>query len=112
MLVFLFSRDIVRLLLEHDASTNIVDAKGSTPLHLAAWSGNADIARLLLRGHTMCNVNLTVSQNCYIASKWYICRRFVYYYSSGIENVQSYYKVKETIESTCYCVVNVLSWFL
>ncbi|KAI4463924.1 ankyrin repeat and sterile alpha motif domain-containing protein 1 [Holotrichia oblita] len=55
----MLTEDIVRLLLEHDASTNIVDTKGSTPLHLAAWSGNADIARLLLRGHSMCNVNLT-----------------------------------------------------
>ena len=55
-------RDIVRLLLEHEASVNIVDSKGSSPLHLAAWSGNADIARSLLKGSSVCNVNLTVSE--------------------------------------------------
>ncbi|XP_057659691.1 ankyrin repeat and SAM domain-containing protein 1A-like isoform X6 [Diorhabda carinulata] len=52
-------KEIVKLLLEHDASTNIVDSKGSSPLHLAAWSGNVDIVRLLLSGPSMCNVNLT-----------------------------------------------------
>ncbi|XP_017779246.1 PREDICTED: uncharacterized protein LOC108564669 isoform X2 [Nicrophorus vespilloides] len=51
-------KDIVRLLLEHDALTNIVDSKGSSPLHLAAWSGNVDIVRLMLSGHSYCDVNL------------------------------------------------------
>jgi len=56
-----FSREIVELLLAHEASTNIVDLKGSSPLHLAAWSGNEDIVRLLLQ-HEMAppNVNLQV----------------------------------------------------
>lgn len=54
--------EIVKLLLEHDASPNIVDSKGSSPLHLAAWSGNVDIVRLLLSGPSICNVNLTVSK--------------------------------------------------
>ncbi|KAF2893545.1 hypothetical protein ILUMI_12628, partial [Ignelater luminosus] len=52
-------KEIVKLLLDHDASTNIVDSKGSTALHLAAWSGNVDIVRLLLCGPSICNVNLT-----------------------------------------------------
>nr|XP_022903921.1 ankyrin repeat and sterile alpha motif domain-containing protein 1B-like isoform X1 [Onthophagus taurus] len=56
-------REIVRLLLEHDASINIVDSKGSTPLHLAAWSGNADIARMLLKGPSLCNVNSTTKDD-------------------------------------------------
>ncbi|XP_063913251.1 ankyrin repeat and SAM domain-containing protein 1A isoform X2 [Zophobas morio] len=56
-------REIVRLLLEHDASANIVDVKGSSPLHLAAWSGNVDIVRLLLSGPSICNVNLTTKDD-------------------------------------------------
>lgn len=56
----LFFREIVKLLLQHDASTNIIDVKGSSPLHLAAWSGNIEIVRLLLSGPSICNVNLTV----------------------------------------------------
>lgn len=59
--LFLLYREIVKLLLEHEASTNIVDVKGSSPLHLAAWTGNVDIVRLLLGGPSVCNVNLTVS---------------------------------------------------
>lgn len=55
------SREIVKLLLEYDASPNIIDSKGSSPLHLAAWSGNVDIVRLLLSGPAICNVNLMVS---------------------------------------------------
>uniref|UniRef100_A0A1Y1M4N1 Uncharacterized protein n=1 Tax=Photinus pyralis TaxID=7054 RepID=A0A1Y1M4N1_PHOPY len=56
-------KEIVRLLLDHDASPNIVDSKGSTALHLAAWSGNVDIVRLLLCGPSICNVNLTTKAN-------------------------------------------------
>ncbi|XP_074026143.1 ankyrin repeat and sterile alpha motif domain-containing protein 1B isoform X4 [Leptinotarsa decemlineata] len=56
-------REIVKLLLEHDASTNIVDSKGSSPLHLAAWSGNVEIVRLLLSGPSICNVNLTTKDD-------------------------------------------------
>jgi hypothetical protein len=53
---------VVQLLLAHEASTNILDVKGSSPLHLAAWTGNVDIVRLLLcRGPSVPNVNLTVS---------------------------------------------------
>lgn len=59
-------REIVKLLLEHDASPNIVDSKGSSPLHLAAWSGNVDIVRLLLSGPSICNVNLTVTTYIHI----------------------------------------------
>uniref|UniRef100_A0A2R5L4L3 Putative cask-interacting adaptor protein caskin n=1 Tax=Ornithodoros turicata TaxID=34597 RepID=A0A2R5L4L3_9ACAR len=51
-------RDVVALLLDHEASVNVVDNKGSTPLHLAAWTGNTDIVRLLLeRGPSVPNVN-------------------------------------------------------
>ncbi|XP_044737576.1 ankyrin repeat and sterile alpha motif domain-containing protein 1B-like isoform X2 [Chrysoperla carnea] len=57
-------REIVRLLLAHEASTNIVDVKGSSPLHLAAWTGNVDVVRLLLcHGPSVPNVNLTTKDN-------------------------------------------------
>lgn len=58
-------KEIVKLLLDHDASTNIVDVKGSSPLHLAAWSGNVEIVKLLLSGPSICNVNLTVKLQDY-----------------------------------------------
>uniref|UniRef100_T1IRI9 Uncharacterized protein n=1 Tax=Strigamia maritima TaxID=126957 RepID=T1IRI9_STRMM len=52
-------RDVVSMLLLHEASTNIVDNKGSTPLHLAAWTGNTDIVRMILmQGLVPSNVNL------------------------------------------------------
>lgn len=38
----------VRLLLAHDASPNLPDFRGSSPLHLAAWGGHQDIVQLLL----------------------------------------------------------------
>ena len=51
------------LLLSHEASTNIVDLKGSSPLHLAAWSGSEEIVRLLLTStHSVPNVNMTVRE--------------------------------------------------
>lgn len=56
-------REVVALLLEHEASPNIVDNKGSTPLHLAAWAGHADIVRLILtQGVRITQINLRVSQ--------------------------------------------------
>lgn len=58
---FLCYREIVELLLSYEASTNIVDTKGSSPLHLAAWTGNLDIVRTLLcHGPSVPNVNLMV----------------------------------------------------
>ena len=49
------------LLLEHEASPNIVDSKGSSPLHLAAWAGHSDIVRLLLTtGVRVTQINLKV----------------------------------------------------
>lgn len=58
---FMCFREIVELLLTNEASTNIVDTKGSSPLHLAAWTGNVDIVRVLLcHGPSVPNVNLMV----------------------------------------------------
>ena len=54
--------EIVALLLEHEASPNITDSKGSSPLHLAAWAGHADIVRVLLTaGVRVTQINLKVS---------------------------------------------------
>lgn len=53
----------MKLLLQYEASTNVVDAKGSSPLHLAAWAGDAEIVRLILtQGPSVPKVNLTVSK--------------------------------------------------
>lgn len=61
LLLFFFNRKIVELLLTNEASANIVDVKGSSPLHLAAWSGNVDVVRMLLcHGPSIPNVNLMV----------------------------------------------------
>jgi len=57
-------REIVVLLLEHEASPNIVDSKGSTPLHLASWAGHADIVRLILtHGVRVTQINLKNKDN-------------------------------------------------
>ncbi|XP_011179080.2 ankyrin repeat and SAM domain-containing protein 1A [Zeugodacus cucurbitae] len=40
--------DIVRLLLNNEASPNLPDSRGSSPLHLAAWAGHQDIVKMLL----------------------------------------------------------------
>lgn len=65
-------RDVVRLLLQYEASTNVVDAKGSSPLHLAAWAGDAEIVRLILnQGPSVPKVNLAVSSIMSILRKLY-----------------------------------------
>ncbi|XP_054747595.1 ankyrin repeat and sterile alpha motif domain-containing protein 1B isoform X1 [Anastrepha obliqua] len=40
--------DIVRLLLNNEASPNLPDSRGSSPLHLAAWAGHQEILKMLL----------------------------------------------------------------
>lgn len=59
-------RDIVRILLLHDANPNILDGRGSSPLHLAAWAGYQEICRLLLESPNTtvgsANVNALTSQ--------------------------------------------------
>jgi ankyrin repeat protein len=53
---------VVKLLLDHEASANIVDVKGSTPLHLAAWAGKPEVVDVLLsHGPSIPDVNLMVA---------------------------------------------------
>ena len=60
--VVVICRDAVELLLKYEASANILDCKVCTPLHLAAWSGNADICRLLLQqGPSLARIHERVS---------------------------------------------------
>jgi ankyrin repeat protein len=57
-------KDIVELLLSHDANPNIVDNKGSTALHLAAWTGDYEIVNMLLtQSSHVPNVNLKNNDN-------------------------------------------------
>ncbi|XP_045113553.1 ankyrin repeat and SAM domain-containing protein 1A-like isoform X12 [Portunus trituberculatus] len=51
-------KDVVALLLAHEASCNVQDGEGSTPLHLAAWAGHTEVVRTLLhQGPSISNVN-------------------------------------------------------
>lgn len=53
-----FRSGIARLLLNFDANPNMLDNRGSTPLHLAAWGGYHDIVGLLLMNpHRPANPN-------------------------------------------------------
>ena len=54
------------MLLSHEASVNVQDQKGSTPLHLAAWAGHTDVVDILLdQGPSVPIVNHQVSyQGC------------------------------------------------
>ncbi|XP_037796588.1 ankyrin repeat and sterile alpha motif domain-containing protein 1B-like, partial [Penaeus monodon] len=56
-------KEVVSLLLAHEASCNVQDLKGSTPLHLAAWAGHTEVVRALLhQGPSVANVNHQLNQ--------------------------------------------------
>lgn len=59
-------RNIVRLLLDHGANPNVVDHNGSSPLHLAAWTGDYEIVELLaniINNHQKADINLVNKDN-------------------------------------------------
>ncbi|XP_037071264.1 ankyrin repeat and SAM domain-containing protein 1A-like [Pollicipes pollicipes] len=50
--------EVVALLMAHEASVNLADHRGSTPLHLAAWTGNVEVVRTLItHGPGIANVD-------------------------------------------------------
>lgn len=54
-------RNIVQLLLEHGANPNVTDQNGSTPLHLASWTGDYEIVDMLIsNNHLKAEINLKV----------------------------------------------------
>ena len=60
-------RDAVQYLLKFEASANVADKKGCYALHLASWSGHAEICEILLsKGPSIAKPNLQVkSHNLY-----------------------------------------------
>ncbi|PKK21100.1 ankyrin repeat and sterile alpha motif domain-containing protein 1B [Columba livia] len=57
-------RDIVLKLLQYEASTNVADNKGYFPIHLAAWRGDVDIVKILIRhGPSHSRVNEQNNEN-------------------------------------------------
>lgn len=62
--VDVFSRDIVPLLLSADASPNVTDKIGATPLHLATFNGHSRVvAMLLAHNNPPVNIDQLVRQN-------------------------------------------------
>lgn len=60
--MFLIVRSAVTLLTGSGAEVNVQDNQGCLPLHLAAWTGNADICKaLLMQAHP----NYVNTQVCY-----------------------------------------------
>ena len=50
------------MLMSHDASVNVQDQTGATPLHLAAWAGHVGVVETLLHhGPSVPYVNHQVS---------------------------------------------------
>lgn len=56
-------RSVVLFLVNNGAQVNLLDNQGCLPLHLAAWTGNADICRILVEPLNINEVNTQVSDN-------------------------------------------------
>ena len=96
-----FCREVVKLLLQHEASTNIVDAKGSSPLHLAAWSGNSEIVRLILsQGPSVPDVNLTVIELVILKKRMAV---LLYYWKAIITGAKGRINVDNKIQFKNNC---------
>ena len=62
-------RPAVLYLVNNGAQVNMLDNQGCLPLHLAAWTGNADICRVLVEPLNANDVN---TQVC-LCNWWYTC---------------------------------------
>lgn len=62
----------MRTLLEHGANSNIVDHNGSSPLHLASWTGDYEIVDILIgpTGNGCADINLKVGQWAFVADRF------------------------------------------
>lgn len=80
--------DIVRLLLNNEASPNLPDSRGSSPLHLAAWAGHQDIVKMLLtHPFKPALPNLQVNNKMNARSDWFpVLIMFIFLYLQTIEN--------------------------
>lgn len=52
----------MKILLEHGANPNLVDHNGSSPLHLASWTGDYEIVNMLISNNDLkAQINLAVN---------------------------------------------------
>ena len=57
--------------MSHEASVNLADHRGSTPLHLAAWTGSVEVVRTLItHGPGIANVDCVVSTDTVVWCAW------------------------------------------
>ena len=75
-------KEVVKLLLQHDANVNLQDKKGCTCLHLASWAGHYDIVNyILMQSNIEPDINLV---NCDNESPLH-CAAQVFFFLSWLE---------------------------
>lgn len=107
----------MKLLLQHEASPNVVDSKGSSPLHLAAWAGDAEIVRLILsQGPSNPKVNLAVSNSPFyktLVVAWGLLQNFLPTRKVFVETIlrRSYVNIKTLSSNRIYMYRSASSVF-